>query len=97
MSSSAPLRSSNSYSVSQNSTDWRLNRRITPPLYERSIYRCGRVAIVDIWEHHETDRARRRFFKCKWSTSAVTSPLQSTFLKKNDQSHSYYIFFKFRF
>jgi hypothetical protein len=24
----------------------------------------GRIAIVDILEHDETDRARRRFFKC---------------------------------
>jgi hypothetical protein len=64
MSSSALLGSSSSHRGRHDSADWRLNRRIIPPWYEWPTCRCGRVAIVDVWEHDVTDRVGRRFFKC---------------------------------
>jgi hypothetical protein len=41
-----------------------LAKILVPPWYERATRRCGHVAIVDVWEHDGTGRARRRFFKC---------------------------------
>jgi hypothetical protein len=64
MSSNTPSESSSSHGGSQDSANWSLNHRIVPPWYERLTCRCGHVAIVDIWEHDGTDRARRLFFKC---------------------------------
>jgi hypothetical protein len=60
MSCSAPSRSSSFHSVSQDSTDWRLNRQIVSSCYERPTCRYGHVIIVDAWEDDETNRARRR-------------------------------------
>jgi hypothetical protein len=64
MSSNVSLGCSSSHGGSQDSADWRSNCRILPPWDERPTHRCDRVAIVDVWEHDGTDRARRRFFKC---------------------------------
>jgi hypothetical protein len=64
MSLNAPSESSSPHGGSQDSADWRLNRLIVPPWYERPTCRYSRVAIVDIWKHDGTDWAGRWFFKC---------------------------------
>jgi hypothetical protein len=66
MSSNTPSISSSSHGGIQDSVDWRVNHRIIPPWYEWLTCRCGRVAIVDVWEHDGIDRVRRQFFKCPY-------------------------------